>query len=298
MFRRNHFENQCQKAQKCIENEEYVKAREIYIECLSINPEDLGILNNLAQLNYMLGDYGKAEGYNELLLKECDKQLKYGKTERLLKLKSTALFSLNRNKEGNEAIDELLKISPNNQVGLFHKAQYLESKKEYRQALQYINKVLREDPSNIIGLLSKGRLLCQMNEFEESEKCYNRILEIETKNTTVINLKSQLLKRKYDISLTPHDLMLKALDNWKMKDLKAAENYFKKALDMDSQYSEIWFAQGELFIRMGKITKAINSFNKAFELNPKIGGVADKKGFFKMLNRMLKVNKFLGYEKE
>ena len=66
---------------------------------------------------------------------------------------------------------------------------------------------------------------------------------------------------------------------------------------MNSDFDEIWFAQGELFIRTGKIGAAINSFKKAFEINPNSGGIEKKKDFFKMLNRMKMINKFLGFEK-
>lgn len=298
MFKRNKFDKKYEKAQKHLQKKEYIKARENYLECLSIKPDDLGVLNNLAQLNILLEDYGKAEGYNEILLKECNKQLKHEKNEQTLILKANALISLKRNDEANKVINELLKISPDNYIGLFQKAQYLESKKEYKKALKHINNILKEYPTDIPGLLSKGRLLCQLNEYEKSEECYNSVLEIETKNKAAINLKSKLLKKKYNTTLTPHDLMLKAIEHWDRKDFESSEDYFKKALNMDSQYDEIWFAQGELFIRIGKITKAINSFNKAFELNPTSGGIVKKKSFFKMLNRMLKINKFLGYEKE
>ena len=111
-------------------------------------------------------------------------------------------------------------------------------------------------------------------------------------------MKSQLIKKQHGYALTSHDLMLKAIESWDRNDLKSAEKYFKKALDIDSSHDEIWFAQGELFIRMGKIADAIASFKKAFELNSISGGISKKKEFFKMLNVMLKINRLLGYEKE
>ena len=55
---------------------------------------------------------------------------------------------------------------------------------------------------------------------------------------------------------------------------------FKKALDMNSNFDEIWFAQGELFVRTGKIGDAIDSFKKAFAINPKSGGIEKKKDSF------------------
>ena len=91
--------------------------------------------------------------------------------------------------------------------------------------------------------------------------------------------------------------MLKAVEAFEMKDFASSKDFFKKALEMSPEYDEIWFAQGELFIRMGHIEDAIESFEKAFEINPRSGGIEKKDKFFKMLNRMKKINSFLGYEK-
>jgi tetratricopeptide (TPR) repeat protein len=90
--------------------------------------------------------------------------------------------------------------------------------------------------------------------------------------------------------------MLKAIESWDRNDLKSAEKYFKKALDIDSSHDEIWFAQGELFIRMGKITDAISSFEKAFELNSISGGISKKKEFFKPYRSLISVNTVDGFQ--
>ena len=98
-------------------------------------------------------------------------------------------------------------------------------------------------------------------------------------------------------SICAHDLMLEALEFWEMEDFKKAYNFFEKALDMDSNFDEIWYCRGELLIRMGRINDAINSFNKAFEINPESGGIVRKKELFKLLNKMKRINTLLGYEK-
>ena len=92
--------------------------------------------------------------------------------------------------------------------------------------------------------------------------------------------------------------MLKAVESFEMENFNASRDYFKKALDMSSEYAEIWFAQGELFIRTGHISDAITSFEKAFEINPTSGGIVKHKEFFKLLDRMKKINVFLGFEEK
>lgn len=297
MFHRDSAEKIIKKAESCLKNNEYGEAKNLYLKCLSIEPDNLNALNNLAQIYNMLNDTKKAEGYNEILLKECDKQLQYKEDETLLMLKTNALISLKRNEELNETLDKLLKLNPKNIIGLFQKAHYMEITHENKKAIEYLDRVLKEDPYNIAGILSKGRNLVELDEFEKAEECYNLVLKIETKNMTAINLKSKMLKKKLGISPTPHDFMQKALDCWKMNDFKSSANFFKKAINLNPNYDEIWFAQGELFIRMGRISDAINSFNEAFKLNPNSGGIVKHKEFFKLLNRMKKINQLLGYEK-
>ncbi|PWB86899.1 tetratricopeptide repeat protein [Methanobrevibacter thaueri] len=298
MLFKNRFDKLQKRAARAVKNREYVKAQNTYLECLALDPKDIGTVNNLAQLSHVLGEDDKARGYNEMLLEACDERLKNERTEELLILKSNALVSLKRNDEAIEVIDELLEISPDHVLGLFHKAQYLESNGEYEKSLHYINRVLANDYCNVPALLSKGRVLTELDQFERARNCYDFVFKLETKNKAAINLKSQLIKKQNGYVITSHDLMLKAIESWDREDLKSAEKYFKKALDIDSSHDEIWFAQGELFIRMGKITDAISSFEKAFELNSISGGISKKKEFFKMLKVMLKINRLLGYEKE
>ena len=297
MFKRNPLEKILKQAYKYLNNQEYMKAKDMYLKALAIDPGNLSVLNNLAQLCAILGDNKKSKGYNEILLKECDKHLKHEKTETVLIFKSNALIALDRKDESNEILDELLKISPNNIVGLFQKSHYLEINKQHEEAIDYLNQILKQQPYNIAALLSKGRNFVEIGEFSQAEDCYNLVFKIETKNKTAINLKSQLLKKRDNVTITPHDFMLNAVERFEIKDFKKSEELFKKAINLSPYYDEIWFAQGELYIRTGKITKAINSFKKAFELNSNSGGIAKKKEFFKMLNRMKKINSILGYEK-
>lgn len=196
MFWRNPMEKMLKKAQKCLEKNKFVEAKNIYLKCLAMEPDNVGVLNNLAQLYLMFGETEKSEGYNEILLKECNRLLEYGKDETLLMLKTNALSSLHRLDELNEALDDLLEVSPKNIIGLLQKSQYLEMTHKHREALTYIDRILEEKPYDISTLLSKGRNLAKLNEFEKAEECYNLVFKIEKKNKTAINLKSQLLKKE------------------------------------------------------------------------------------------------------
>lgn len=298
MFRQNTLKKTIDKAEKYFNKGQMYKARNMYLKALAQDPRNIGILNNLAFIYHVLGDDATSKGYNEILLKECDEILKQGAVKEILILKIPALVSLERTNEVMEVIEEILKIDSKDLNALFQKSYYLEKNKRHEEALDCIEQILKKHPYHIGTLLSKGRNLVELNRFEEAEKCYNLVFEIEPKNKAAINLKSQLLKRKYNLTLTSHDLMLKAVESFEMENFKASRDYFKKALDMSSEFDEIWFAQGELFIRTGHINDAIASFKKAFEINPTSGGIIKHKEFFRLLARMKKINTFLGFEKK
>lgn len=297
MFRKNTLEKTIEKGHKYLKKGEIINAKKMYIKALALDPDNVGILNNLGQIYGMLGDDAKAKGYSELLLDNCNRLLEYEKNKELLIFKANALISLKKYSELDNVLDELLKIDSDNIIALYHKSHYLEKNREYRKALKYIERILKLYPYDLMGLLSKGRILTELNEFDEAEVCYSLVFEVDPKNKAAINLKSELIKKKYNITLTSHDLMLKAIESFEMENFRASESYFKKAIDMDADHDEIWFAQGELFVRMGRITDAIESFKKAFEINPTSGGIEKKEKFFKVLNRMKLINKLLRYEK-
>ena len=296
MFFKNNYEKTLKKAEKCLKKKDFIKAKENYIKCLSIRTNDIIVLNNLAQLYNILGDKRKSDGYNEILINECNKKLKTDKNKNILTLKINALTSLKRFEELKYTIDELLTLDPEDLYGLYQKSQILEKNKKHKKALNYLNKILDKHPQHISTLLAKGRNHVELNEFDKAEECYNYVLMIETKNKAAINLKSEMLKKKNNITLTPHDFMLKAIESFEREDFKSSLDFYQKALKMNPEYDEIWFAQGELLIRVGFIEAAIASFKNAFLINPKSGGIEKHDEFFKMLNRMKKINKLLGFK--
>ena len=296
MFKNSDMEYYMKKGYKNLQKGNYIKAKKYYLKCLAIEPNNITILNNLGQIYKMLGETDKFKGYCEIIIQECDKLLKKEKTENTLLIKSNTLLELKKIPDASNALDELLEISPNNKYGLIRKSECLEIENKNQEAIKYIDRLLEIEPYDIASLLSKGRNLVELNEFDEAEEYYKIVFEMETKNITAFNLKSQLLKKKNKVLLTSHDFAIKTIESWKREDFESALNYIQKAIELDCGYDEIWFLQGELFIRTGYINKAIKSFEKAFELNPTSGGIENKKALFKMLEKMLIINKTLGFE--
>ena len=296
MFGKTDLERNIDKGNICLKKGLITKARDYYLKALAIEPDDIAVLNNLAYIYALLNEEDKSKGYLELLIKECDKKLEKESSLTLLTMKVCALMSLNRLNEANYVASEILKIDPDNLIALIQKSQYFELNNDYIKALTYIDEILRIYPLDISSLLSKGRLLANLNEFSEAEKYYNKVLEMESKNISALYLKSRLIKSETNVSETPHDLAIKALEYWEVEDFKNATSSIEKAVEIDDGYCEIFFIQGELYIRTGRIEDAINSFKKAFKLNPHAGGIKNKDKLFKLLSKMKKINTLLRFE--
>ena len=278
--------------QKHLKNGEIFEAKESYLNVLTQDPDNLTALNNLSQIYSLLQDTSKSKSYSEILLEECNKR---ESTEQVLILKSNALITLDMMDEANETFDEILKINPQNTTILYQKSNYLEVNGKLEESLKCIERVIEIDCS-IPAIISKARILLKLKRFDESEKLLNIVFEIEPKSRPAMNLKSKLIKEKSNSTIAPHDFMIKGLDAWQREEFSHALAYLNRAIDLDSGYDEIWYLRGELLIRMGRISDAIKSFEKAFELNPTSGGIAKKKELFRFLNVLKKVNTLLGFE--
>ena len=298
MFKRKDIGHYLKEGHTHLRKGELLKAKESYINGLSIDPANITILNNLSQIHKIFHEEKKAMGYSEILLEECNRRLDWEKTEQVLLLKSNALITLGREDEAMEVFDEILKINPKNMVVLFQKAQYLEVRGEYEEAVGCLDVILGDEEYNISALLSKGRNLTSLSRFADAEKHINLVFKIDPKNMAAMNLKAKLIKKKNNSTISPHDFMLRAMNAWEMEEFKESLAYFDKAIDLDSGYDEIWYVRGELLIRMGQLSDAIDSFRKAFEINPESGGIKKKREFFMLLNGMRRLNIILGFERQ
>lgn len=186
MFKKSKISKIIEKGNHHYKNGELIKAKKMYLKGLATEPDNIVILNNLAEIHSRMGDDSKTKGYGKILLKNCNKLLNYKKTKEILIIKANALLYLEKDNEINEVLDELLKIDPDNMTALFHKSHHLEKHGQHREALKYNERILKKYPYDIIALLSKGRNLVELNEFDEAEACYNIVLEIDPKNKAAI----------------------------------------------------------------------------------------------------------------
>ena len=179
MFKTNNIDYYIKKGYDNLKKGKYDEAKENYLKGLAIKPNDIRLLNNLSQIYDLTGDEKTSLGYTELVLEECDKQLKNKKTKKLLLSKAKALIELKRKEDANLIIDELLEIDSENIVGLYLKLEYLNTVNKSTESLIYIDKILKQNPYDIGTILLKSKILIDLFEFKKAENSLKKVFEID-----------------------------------------------------------------------------------------------------------------------
>lgn len=72
-------EKTMRKALDYLEDGDFISAKNEYLKSFAADPDNIGIINNLAQIYAILGDEDKSKGYSEMLLEKCEESLRYEK---------------------------------------------------------------------------------------------------------------------------------------------------------------------------------------------------------------------------
>jgi len=126
---------------KLIENKEYRRALRLYERAVSVNPQDLKILDVLGFLCYMTGSFEDAAEY-------CERSLEI-KSDNPYSLKGLGLcrVEMNRAQEGIALIQEAIEIDPEVFDAHFDLAVVYMKTEQYEKARQHFEKAITIDPN-------------------------------------------------------------------------------------------------------------------------------------------------------
>ena len=93
--------------------------------------------------------------------------------------KGAALVVLGRYEEALKAIDEALRINPNNELAWVNKGNALSRMGDYKGALKAFNAALRANPRYEVAWNNKGNTLARLAKFSEALKCYDLALQVD-----------------------------------------------------------------------------------------------------------------------
>ena len=247
----------------CTSIDRYEDAMSFYKKVLNIEPGNLDARKNLEvlerrQISMLLKEERgeeKTDGAAEINQAEPQASVdeltivKDGVVEELIN-KAELLFQQERI---DQAVDAMLKAIAVNQ---------LDGRTYIELARQLINhgsnenalEVLAEMPANQPEALEKQKLVlegyCQegMGNYAAAKKCNDGVLACEPKNTKALNLNGILAYRNGD--------------------KETAEQHFKRAIELDSEYGEPHTNLGALVWENGKPKMALEHYERGFSISP------------------------------
>lgn len=279
-----------------LDNGELEKALDCYLKYEKKESENISIINNIAQIYAMLGEFKLSRKYHQKLIELCEGN----ESEEILMLKGNSLMSINNFSQAYYTYDKILTINPKHIPSLFQIAAILNEKEEYEKSNHYLNRILDIDEDNIIATLNKGINFIEMENYVEALKQYDRILEMSPTHELAIKLKGELLKETGDhkalkkhinqtLKVKPNSaytLMLKAMEYANDNNENKAIEFYDRAIAIDPYFDEAYFNKASFLMLKKRYDEAIDCYKQAFEINPDSGGINDKESLFELLNQM------------
>lgn len=262
------------------EKEKYFKLGEEHIDDLLKNAYYRSLTYNLIGAYYAQGYHNLNKKDKNMLIKAEEyllKALTFDKysvppLENLLRLYST---DLKNDEKAMEIANRILNIDPSHiDANMFLAAKYYE-KKEYEKAKKIYEELLKYYPNNPDIWNNLGMTYYKIGDLENAEKSFLKALEVDPnyilarKNLEAL---SKILNKPINIPFITKEndvtyYLKLGIEAYNEKDLKKAEEYFKKAISIDGNSQEAYNNLGAVYFEEGKYEEAVSMFKKALEID-------------------------------
>jgi tetratricopeptide (TPR) repeat protein len=268
------------------------ESKRITEKAFKLNPETPEILNNYA-LNLV------KDGLFKAAIKIYDKALDLNPNFAICWFnKGIAFERLYKFQKALDAFDKALEIDENNENNVDfcnHKGIALAASGRFQEAIELFNRVLRIDTLNLTAISCKALALNDLGDAKNANILIDLALEEDKNNPQVLSAKGKLLNsaQKYDNALQclnkaekrgfkPYTLYLdKGFSLLKLNELKDAEKYFSKAIELEPEIADGWYNRGCVYSLMKNKTAALEDLSHSIERNPDFKMIALKDEDFK-----------------
>lgn len=193
------------KAFELHQNNQFESAKEIYLELLKDNNQNIQLLTLMGTIEYQLKLYDNAENY-------LAKSLSIDNNQFIAHQNIGIIFSIKGNDQKSiEHLKKAIDLNPNYYHSYNELAQIYMKKKQYEEALIYYNKAISINPNYIQGLNNRGSCLREMQKPEKALVDLNKAINHEPNYFEAYLNKGNCLKdlgklrdaqRNYEISLS------------------------------------------------------------------------------------------------
>ena len=214
---------------KALEIAGEIRARETSRPLTSNNSIELARLESLARFGQ--GDTNAAE---QLLV---DAHQQFPKSDAILDSLVQMYVLANRFTNALAALDEQLKLRPDNSVALLNKAYICMKLEAFDQANAAVAAVLRNDPENLQALLDKGAICIQTKAYKDAVGPLDEVLKLQPNH--------------------PLALMNRAIANLQSDQLDAAQRDYEALQKLTPTLHRVYYGLGEIAFRRRDVLAAI-----------------------------------------
>lgn len=253
--------------------EDFEEARKQFVKAFSIDGRNLNALFLTATIDTMLGDYERAETRLSLLVKLAPNTAHLYEYAKLKKLKGDYDMA---EKLALRAIDSNKNFLP----AYILLAEIFQMRFDLDKALEWLQ-VAEDNELNSAALYMARANICMYKEdFDSALAAYRKVLEYEQSKYTdmkilICEILLDNIEGKEDIVKTMTDgednesaYMLLGVWNYKIGNITAAEEFFKKALHITLKLPVVYYRLAKIYQAKGEDYKTDKYFNLEIEKNP------------------------------
>jgi tetratricopeptide (TPR) repeat protein len=253
------------------------EAEKTYLEAVDASPRE-----DVMSLIQLAGYYARRKSYDKAL-DSLNKAAEVKKDDLNIQVTIAQLhFDFNKFEEAENTVDKVLEKDQGHVSANFLKGRLYLLKKDYSNAFKRFELVVTEQPRNALGHYFRAMSLIGKGESKPAQQDLVRAVELNPwmLEARIVLAEFYLRQRSKNLAqqqievalrLAPKDirvLMLEGDLEILRSNFKGAETAFKKVTALNPDYAAGYFKLGVLYYSLKRNEDALNSLQKAIELNP------------------------------
>ncbi|MGE5681272.1 MAG: tetratricopeptide repeat protein [Bacillota bacterium] len=189
---------------------------------------------------------------------------------------------LNNFQQAKEYLKKSIELNPKDVTALSAMGFVLNQMKQSKEATGYIKEALKVDPNNAELLGTLGMIYNTQKKWSECDSAYTEALKIDSSNVLLLNnyayslaergirLDEALRMAQTAVGKEPGNSSYLDTYGWvyfKMGNFEKAEEYVRKAIEIDKNNSTLLEHLGDIIYKEGKKNVALEIWQRAYELN-------------------------------
>lgn len=234
-----------------ITKKQYQKAKIEFETILNLDSENVDAHHNLGNIFTILKEEEKAKQEYIAVIKIDPKNVSAH-----LELAELCVKT-NDNANAIKEFKTVLELEPTNLYSQIYLGRIYTSLRDFDNATKEFTTILKRDPNNTYAHINMGKMYMAMEDYDQAIFEFKRVLELNPKDAVACFLLSQIFDEK-------------------KKNTEEAIFYLEKGLKINPTYFDGRIRLGNLHLKKGEVTRAIEQLKMAFRLNSKAPGLKEK----------------------